>query len=48
VVLLFYNSRVHYFKTTPFQADYEEFFEEDKQDQVWFETIINKEWVQQI
>jgi len=24
------------------------FFEEDKQDQVWFETIINKELVQQI
>jgi predicted DNA-binding transcriptional regulator YafY len=48
VVLRFYNGREKYFKTKPFQPDYEEFFEEDKQDQVWFETIINKELVQQI
>jgi predicted DNA-binding transcriptional regulator YafY len=48
VVLRFYNGREHYFKTKPFQPDFEEFFEEDKQDQVWFETIINKELVQQI
>ena len=48
VVLCFYNGREKYFKTKPFQSDYEEFFEEDKQDQVWFETIINKELVQQI
>jgi hypothetical protein len=48
VVVLFYNSRAHYFKSKSFQEDSEEFFEEDKQDQVWFETIINKELVQQI
>jgi predicted DNA-binding transcriptional regulator YafY len=48
VVLRFYNGRENYFKTKPFQADFEEFFEEDKQDQVWFQTIINKELVQQI
>jgi predicted DNA-binding transcriptional regulator YafY len=48
VVLRFYNGREHYFKTKPFQPDYEEFFEEDKQDQVWFETIINKELIQQL
>ena len=48
VVLKFYNGREHYFKTKPFQPDFEEFFEDDKQDQVWFETIINKELVQQI
>lgn len=48
VVLRFYNGRENYFKTKPFQPDYEEFFEEDKQDQVWFETIINRELVQQI
>jgi predicted DNA-binding transcriptional regulator YafY len=48
VVLRFYNGREHYFKTKPFQPDFEEFFEDDKQDQVWFETIINKELVQQI
>lgn len=48
VVLRFYNGRENYFKTKPFQADFEEFFEEDKQDQVWFETIINKELVQQL
>ncbi|MBB3123776.1 putative DNA-binding transcriptional regulator YafY [Mesoflavibacter sabulilitoris] len=48
VVLRFYNGRENYFKTKPFQPDYEEFFEDDKQDQVWFETIINKELVQQL
>jgi predicted DNA-binding transcriptional regulator YafY len=48
VVLRFYNGRESYFKTKPFQPDFEEFFEDDKQDQVWFETIINKELVQQI
>jgi len=48
VILRFYNGRENYFKTKPFQPDYEEFFEEDKQDQVWFETIINNELVQQI
>ncbi|WP_100613624.1 helix-turn-helix transcriptional regulator [Confluentibacter citreus] len=48
VVIRFYNGREHYFKTKPFQPDYEEFFEKEKQDQVWFETIINKELVQQL
>lgn len=48
VVLRFYNGRENYFKTKPFIPDFEEFFEEDKQDQVWFESIINKELVQQI
>lgn len=48
VVLRFYNGRENYFKTKPFQPDYEEFFEDDKQDQVWFESIINKELVQQL
>ncbi|WMI70067.1 YafY family protein [Mangrovimonas sp. YM274] len=48
VVVKFYNGRESYFKTKPFQPDYEEFFEEEKQDQVWFETIINKELVQQL
>ena len=48
VVVRFHNGRENYFKTKPFQPDYEEFFEEEKQDQVWFETIINKELVQQL
>ncbi|WP_298310169.1 WYL domain-containing protein [uncultured Aquimarina sp.] len=48
VVLRFHNGRENYFKTKPFQPDFEEFFEDDKQDQVWFETIINKELVQQL
>lgn len=48
VVLRFHNGREKYFKTKPFQPDYEEFFEEEKQDQVWFETIINPELVQQL
>lgn len=48
VVLKFYNGREDYFKTKPFIPDYEEFFDEDKKNQVWFDTIINKELVQQI
>jgi len=48
VILRFHNGREDYFKTKPFHPDFEEFFEDDKQDQVWFETIINKELVQQI
>lgn len=48
VVLRFHNGRENYFKTKPFQPDFEEFFEEERQDQVWFETIINKELVQQL
>ncbi|WP_338357521.1 WYL domain-containing protein [Yeosuana marina] len=48
VVLRFHNGRENYFKTKPFIPDYEEFFEQEKQNQVWFETIINPELVQQI
>ena len=48
VELKFYNGREQYFKTKPFHADFEEYFEIEKQDQVWFETILNKELVQQI
>ena len=48
VVLKFYNGRESYFKTKPFIPDYEEFFEENKKDQVWFESIINPELVQQL
>lgn len=48
VVLRFYNGREKYFKTKPFIPDFEEFFEEEKQDQVWFKTIVNPELVQQI
>ncbi|RXJ51083.1 helix-turn-helix transcriptional regulator [Gelidibacter gilvus] len=48
VILRFHNGREQYFKTKPFQPDYDEFLEEDKQDQVWFDTILNNELVQQI
>ena len=48
IVLRFHNGRENYFKTKPFHADYDEFFEDDKQNQIWFETIINKELIQQI
>ena len=48
VVLKFHNGREDYFKTKPFIPDFEEFFEEDKQDQVWFMAIINPELIQQI
>ena len=48
VILKFHNGREDYFKTKPFIPDFEEFFEDDKQDQVWFKTILNPELVQQI
>lgn len=48
IVLRFHNGRENYFKTKPFHADYDEFFEDEKQNQIWFETIINKELIQQI
>jgi len=48
VIVRFHNGRENYFKTKPFIPDFEEFFEEDKQNQVWFESIINKELVQQL
>ena len=48
IVLRFHNGRENYFKTKPFNPDYDEFFDKDKQDQVWMETIINKELIQQI
>lgn len=48
VVLKFYNGREKYFKTKPFQPDYDEFYEEEKSDQVFFNAIINKELVQQL
>lgn len=48
VVLRFYNGREKYFKTKPFHPDFDEYFDEEKQDQIYFETIINKELVQQI
>lgn len=48
VVLKFYNGREEYFKTKPFLPDFDLFFEDEKQDQVWFDTIINKELIQQI
>ncbi|AIY12568.1 helix-turn-helix transcriptional regulator [Cellulophaga baltica] len=48
VVLLFHNGRENYFKTKPFHPGYDLFFEKDKNDQVWFDTIINRELIQQI
>ena len=48
VVLKFHNGRKKYFTSKPFIPDYDEFFEDEKQDQVWFDTIINQELMQQI
>ena len=48
VVLRFYNGRENFFKSKPFLPDFDEFFDDDKQDQVWFDTILNEELVQQI
>lgn len=48
VVLKFYNGREDYFKTKPFHPDYDMFMDEEKEDQVYFDSILNKELVQQI
>lgn len=48
IVLKFYNDRIDHFKTKPFHPDYEEFFEDEKKDMVWFECILNRELTQQI
>ncbi len=48
IILRFHNGREAYFKTKPLQADYEEFFEEEKQNQIWFEAITNPELIQQL
>jgi predicted DNA-binding transcriptional regulator YafY len=48
IILKFYNGREKYFKSKPFFPDYEEFFEHEKYDQIWFESIINQELIQQI
>lgn len=48
VVLKFYNGRKSYFTSKPFHPAHEDFFEEEKKDWVWFDSIINRELVQQI
>ncbi|WP_047549100.1 helix-turn-helix transcriptional regulator [Psychroserpens sp. Hel_I_66] len=46
VVLRFHNGREDYFKTKPFHPDFD--FHEENPNQVFFDTLINKELVQQI
>src|SRR5690554_619625 len=48
VVLEFTPSRLQYFKTKPIHPYWDEFMEDDKENQVFFETVINPELVQQI
>lgn len=48
VVLRFSSHRLQYFKTKPIHPYWDEFAEEGKEDQVFFETVINLELVQQI
>lgn len=48
VVLKFHPSRLQYFKTKPIHPYWDEFAEQGKKNQVFFETIINLELVQQI
>ena len=48
VVLEFTTGRLQYFKTKPIHPYWDEFMEEDKENQVFFETVINPELVQQI
>lgn len=48
VVLRFSPHRLQYFKTKPIHPYWDEFAEEGKEDQVFFETVINLELIQQI
>ena len=48
VVLRFHNGREEYFKTKPFHPDADTPAEKGKENQVFFDTIINKELIQQI
>lgn len=48
VVLRFDPKRIDYFKTKPIHPFWDEFVEEGKENQVFFETVINLELVQQI
>ncbi|WP_310993756.1 helix-turn-helix transcriptional regulator [Aequorivita marina] len=48
VVLRFSPQRLQYFKTKPIHPYWDEFTEEGKEDQVFFETVINLELIQQI
>ncbi|HLS31375.1 MAG TPA: WYL domain-containing protein [Flavobacteriaceae bacterium] len=48
VVLRFNPKRIDYFKTKPIHPFWDEFLEEGKENQVFFETVINPELIQQI
>lgn len=48
VVLRFSPHRLPYFKTKPIHPYWDEFVEEGKENQVFFETVINLELIQQI
>jgi len=48
VVLRFHNGREKYFKTKPFHPDADSPIEKGQENLVFFDTIINKELVQQI
>ncbi|MRT17523.1 WYL domain-containing protein [Vitellibacter sp. q18] len=48
VVLRFSPQRLQYFKTKPIHPYWDEFAEEGKEDQVFFETVVNLELIQQI
>jgi len=48
VVLRFSSQRLQYFKTKPIHPYWDEFAEEGKENQVFFETVINLELIQQI
>lgn len=48
VVLRFSPQRLQYFKTKPIHPYWDEFNEEGKENQIFFETVINLELIQQI
>tara|TARA_R110002072_G_scaffold7503_2_gene40594 strand:+ start:344133 stop:345137 length:1005 start_codon:yes stop_codon:yes gene_type:complete len=48
IVLKFSDSRIGHFLSKPFHPDAEEFIEEEKRGQVFFNSIVNLELIQQI
>lgn len=48
VVLRFSDQRIDYFKTKPIHPEWDEYLDESKKNQVFFDCIINYELIQQI
>lgn len=48
VVLRFSDQRIDYFKTKPIHPEWDEYLDESKKNQVFFDCVINHELIQQI